>query len=129
MTTFEKPFENIVGKGKIAGNQHFLLFLQFFLNAVFNRISVISCSQGTYPCFPGVLLTSTPHNILSKPLAASQHNHCLNNGQGRERNESCCNDYHQSSERKSAVPAIELATFCYQVCNATNGARGLGNKG
>ena len=26
--------------------------------------------QCTNPCFPGVLLTSTPHNILSKPLAA-----------------------------------------------------------
>ena len=24
-----------------------------------------------YPCFPGVLVTSTPHNILSNPLAAS----------------------------------------------------------
>ena len=36
--------------------------------------------QCTYPCFPGVLLTSTPHNILSKPLAAFQHNHCRNNG-------------------------------------------------
>ena len=27
----EKPFENIVGKGENAGNQHFLLFLQWFL--------------------------------------------------------------------------------------------------
>ena len=29
----------------------------------------------TYPCFPGVLLTSTPYNILPKPLAAFPHNH------------------------------------------------------
>ena len=29
--------------------------------------------QCTYPCFPGVLLTSTPHNIPSKPLAAFPH--------------------------------------------------------
>ena len=28
-------------------------------------------SQRTYPCFPGVLLTNTLHNIHSKPLAAS----------------------------------------------------------
>jgi hypothetical protein len=28
-------------------------------------------SQCTYPCFPEVILTSTLHNILSKPLAAS----------------------------------------------------------
>ena len=26
--------------------------------------------QCTYTRFPGILLTSTPHNILSKPLAA-----------------------------------------------------------
>ena len=29
--TFNDPFENIVGKGKNAGNQHFLLFPQYFL--------------------------------------------------------------------------------------------------
>ena len=40
--------------------------------------------QCTFPCFPGVLLTSIPQNILSKPLAAFPHNHCRNNGQ-RER--------------------------------------------
>ena len=34
-----------------------------------------------YPCFPGVLLTSISHNILSKPLAAFPHNHRRNNGQ------------------------------------------------
>ena len=40
-------------------------------NAVLNSISVIyPCDQSTYPCFPRVLLTSTPHNFLSKPLAA-----------------------------------------------------------
>ena len=33
-------------------------------------------SQCTYPCFPGVLLTNTPHNILSKPLDAFPHDHC-----------------------------------------------------
>ena len=27
----KQPFENIVGKGENAGNQHFLLFLQCFL--------------------------------------------------------------------------------------------------
>ena len=37
--------------------------------------------QCTSPCFPGVVLTSTPHNILSKPLAAFPHKHCRNNGQ------------------------------------------------
>ena len=31
MTNIKKPFENIVGKGENAGNQHFLLFPQCFL--------------------------------------------------------------------------------------------------
>ena len=34
----------------------------------------------------GKELTSIPHNILSKPLAAFPHNHCRNNGQWRARN-------------------------------------------
>ena len=46
------------------------------------------CSQCTYPCFPGVLLTSTLHNILFKSLAAFPHNYCRNNRQATERNES-----------------------------------------
>ena len=49
--------------------------------------------QCTYPCFPGVLLTSTLYNILSKPLAAFPHNHSRNTRQWWERNESCRNDY------------------------------------
>ena len=68
--------------------------------------------QCTYPCSPGYLLTSTPHNMLSKPLAAFLHNHCWNNGQRWERNEFYCNDYHQSSERILAEPGIEPATSC-----------------
>ena len=31
MTLYKKSFENIVGKGENAGNQHFLLFSQCFL--------------------------------------------------------------------------------------------------
>ena len=73
-----------------------------------------------YPCSSGVLLTSTPHNILSKPLAAFPHNHCRNNGQRWERHESCSNDYHQSSERILAKPGIEPATSCSQVRRRRN---------
>ena len=51
--------------------------------------------QSTYPSFPGVLLTSNLHNILSKPLATFSLNSCRNNGQQWERNQSCRNDYHQ----------------------------------
>ena len=71
--------------------------------------------QCTYPCFPGVLLTSNPHHILPKPLAAFPHNHCRNNGQRRERNESCRNDYYQSPERIFAKPGIEPTRTCSQV--------------
>ena len=35
----------------------------------------------TYPCSHGVLLTSTLHNILSKPLATFPHDDCQNNRQ------------------------------------------------
>ena len=41
----------------------------------FSTVFQLCCGgQCTYPCFPGVLLTSAPHNILSKPLAAFPHN-------------------------------------------------------
>ena len=79
--------------------------------------------QCTYPCFSGVLLTSTTHNILSKPVAAFPH--YWKNGQQWERNESCCNDYHQSSERILAEQGIVLATSCSQVHNTTDWAMGL----
>ena len=82
--------------------------------------------QCTYPCFPRILLTSTPHNVLSKSLAAIPHNYCRNKRQQRERNESCRNDYHQSSERKLAEAGIEPATSCSQVTNATDWSMGLG---
>ena len=35
--------------------------------------------QCIYPCFLEIILTSTPYNILSKPLATFPHNYCLNN--------------------------------------------------
>ena len=82
--------------------------------------------QCTYPCFPGGPFTSTLHNILSKPLAAFPNNHCQNNGQRWERNGSCRNDYHQSSDRILAEPGIEPVISCSQVRNTTDGAMGLG---
>ena len=43
------------------------------LNAALN-ISIIS-QPVDISCFPGVLITSAPHNTLYKPLAAFPHNH------------------------------------------------------
>ena len=36
----EKAFENILGKGENAGNQHFLLFLQCFLPYQMQKSSI-----------------------------------------------------------------------------------------
>ena len=83
-------------------------------NAIFNSISV--SGQCTCPCFPGVLLTSTLHNILPKA-----HNHHWNNEQLWERNRSCHHDYHHSSERivtESEIRTSDLlfsSLWCYQL--------------
>ena len=90
----QTAFENIVGKGEIARNEQFLLFPHcFLLNQIsvspfvhtFDIISLFAVDleepkigisgkrlttvfqqyfQCAYPCFPGVILTCTPHNIL-----------------------------------------------------------------
>ena len=94
----------------------------------FSTVFQLYCgSKYTYPCFPGVRLTSTPHNILSNPLATFPHNYCRNNGQQWERNEPCPNDYHESLERILAKPGTEPGTSCSQVLYATSYAR-LGQK-
>ena len=68
-------------------------------STLFNSISVISRQPVHLSLLSRVLLTSTPHNILSKTLASFLHDYCRNNGQWWERKESCRNDYRQSSER------------------------------
>ena len=60
-----------------------------------------------------LLLTNTLHNILSKPLAAFQHNHRQNNGQRWERNESCRNYYHQPLERILAKPKVQNSDLLF----------------
>ena len=45
------------------------------INTIFNSIQLYRGGQYTCPSFTGVLLTSTPHNIPSKPLAAFSQNH------------------------------------------------------
>ena len=75
-------------------------------------------SNCTFTSFPGILFTSTPHNILSKTLAAFPHNHCTKIKQQWERNEFCCNNYHQFLGRILAEPrdrTIDLL-FSSPVC-------------
>ena len=95
-------------------------------NAVFNNISVISRPPVHLSMLFCSSLTSATHNFLFKSLGASPHNHCQNNRQRWDRNESCRNDYHQSLERILAEPGIKPATSCSQVRNATDWAVGLG---
>ena len=59
--------------------------------------SYITEASAPIHAFLELFLTSTTHNVLSKTLTAFPDNHRQNNGQWWERNESCRNDYHQSS--------------------------------
>ena len=85
---------------------------------VFNVISqqyfsYIEVASAPTHALLGFFLTNTPRNIISKPLAAFPHNHCRNNGQQRERNESCRNDDHQSSETILAEPGDRTSDFLF----------------
>ena len=48
-------------------------------------------------------------------MAASAENHSRSSGQGWEKNETCRDDYRQSSERIFADPGIEPSTFFFGV--------------
>ena len=100
-----KSFEDSVGKGEIAHNEQFLLFLQFFLPlwrafchfqriwnfclqtlsvwkslkfVVWERVKSYQHHRCICTCFPKVAFTSTLCNILYKPLVAFQNNHYQN---------------------------------------------------
>ena len=90
--------ENIVGKGEIVCTSNFSFSHNVFkrlLSQTHQKVSLCGNvlmlfptvfqlyrgGQCTYPCFPGVALTSTLHNFLSKPLAAFLHNHCRNSSE------------------------------------------------
>ena len=77
-------------------------------------------SQCNYHCFPGVF-TSSPHSILSKPLAAFPYNYCRINGQWVERG---INPVRILRNIILAEPRVEPATSCSQVLYATDCAIG-----
>ena len=121
--SFENPLPTICSKGCYF---RVIVWLIVWCLNLFSTIFQLYCvNQCFYPCFPGVLLSSSPRHILSKPLAAFPHNHCRNNRQWWERNESCGNDYHQSSERIVAEQGIKPATSCSWVLCAISRAMGL----
>ena len=84
-------------------------------NAVFKIISVILWQPVHLYMLSLRYFDQYQHTILSKPLAAYLHNCCPNNIEWWERNESHCNDYHQSLERILDEPRIKPAASCFQV--------------
>ena len=77
-----------------------LIDFMAFKAALNNLISVTS-RRPLHLCMLSIF-NSSPHKILSNTLASFPHKHCRSNGQRWERNESCRNDYHQSSGRMLA---------------------------
>ena len=101
----------------------------------FSTVFQLYCSgQCTYPCLPGVPLTSTPDNILSKPLATFPHNHCRNSEQRYGGYESCGNDDHQSSEKNigqagnqnQQPPLLKSAMLRTELWGSANQIQGSG---
>ena len=78
--------------------------------------------QCTYPCFPGVLLTSAPHDILSKPLAAFQHNIIIveTTDSGERGMNPVAMTIINPWKEYWPGPGIEPATSCSQVLFATD---------
>ena len=76
MTLGKKPFENIVGKGENAGNQHFLLFLQCFRLFTREKEKEISIFQSLFQLFCCLqvlsILTSLKICHLVNPLPVNK---------------------------------------------------------
>ena len=56
------------------------LFIVWYLTPFSKIFELYGGGPCNYQRFPGVLLTNTQYNILSKPLAAFPYNHRRNNG-------------------------------------------------
>ena len=103
---FVRSVENILGK---MVDSDCMVF-----NTIFSSISVTSRQPVHLSMLSWSFFSHTLRNILSKPLAAFPHAHFWNKGQWWERNESCHNDYPQSSERILANLGIEPATWFWE---------------
>ena len=93
-----KSFSVIANNLNSGGRQLYSGFINFIVfNAVFNNISI----KMSYPVH--IFMNSWSHfyqcysQNFYKPLAAFPHSNHGNNEKRRDRNESCRNDYHQSS--------------------------------
>ena len=99
-------------KAKILSIGQVYWLIEWFLSSFSTLFHLYCGSQCIYPCFPGVLLTSTLHNIPFKPLAVFPHNHCLNYGSSKKEKKTI-SDYHQSSDRKMAEPEVRTSNLLW----------------
>ena len=92
-----------------------LLFVPCMVfSTVFNSISVISWQ----PVRLSILSCNSfdqyyVNYSFPKPMATFPHNHCQNIRQRRQRNESCRNDYHQSTDRILAEPGDQTSDLLF----------------
>ena len=84
--------------------------------------------QCTCPCFPGVPLTSTLLNILSKPLAAFPHNQCRNNGSGERGINPVVMTFINPQKEYWTSWRLNRWPSCSQVRYVTNRAMGLSSR-
>ena len=96
-----------------------LIYCMVF-NAVFSIISVTSqrpvhLSIHSWSYFHQYSVFFLSHWLLSHITTYRNNSYVV-----RERNESCCNNYLQSSERILTEPLFEPATSCSQVSYSTN---------
>ena len=99
--------KNTVGKGEIARNEQFLLFPQCFLpfwRTLCHFHEVWNCRLQTLSIWKSLKFVIWERVKQYSAQYSFQATGCFptayqNNGKGWERNESCHNDYHQSSEK------------------------------
>ena len=78
------------------------------LTAVFNSISVM-LRRPVQRCL--LFWSSLTSTLSSQATGCFAHNHCQNNVQRRERNESCCIYFHQSMEKILAARGFRTSNL------------------
>ena len=103
---------------KFSAYQSTILHIILFWTPLLTLFLLYRLGQCTYPYFPGFLLTTTPHNILSEPLAASTILETMDSGE-RGMNHITMTIINPGKEYWPSR-RFEPATSCSQVFNATD---------